>query len=80
MQVVGVAAAAVVAAPTLTLLLNAYGIGVPTEAHPAPLPAPQATLMASVNAGRAVSALPSLHWPWESIYPLSCRSRLRSAD
>jgi len=48
MEAVGVVAAAFVIAPILTLLLEAYGIGVATAAHPDPLPAPQATLMASV--------------------------------
>ncbi|MEQ8275663.1 MAG: oligopeptide transporter, OPT family [Deltaproteobacteria bacterium] len=58
MQVVGVLGAAVVAAPILTLLLEAYGIGVPTEAHPDPLRAPQATLMASVAEGVFAGGLP----------------------
>lgn len=58
MQGVGVVAAAVVAAPTLTLLLNAYGIGIPTETHPDPLAAPQATLMASVARGVFEGGLP----------------------
>ena len=40
-QGVGVISAAVVIAPTLTLLLEAYGIGIPTEAHPEPLAAPR---------------------------------------
>jgi putative OPT family oligopeptide transporter len=57
-QVVGVIAAAVVAAPTLGLLLEAYGIGVPTETHPDPLAAPQATLMASVARGVFEGGLP----------------------
>jgi putative OPT family oligopeptide transporter len=51
MQAVGVLAAALVVAPVLTLLLEAYGIGVKTAQHPEPLPAPQATLMASVARG-----------------------------
>ena len=58
MQAVGVIAAAVVAAPTLTLLLTAYGIGAPTETHPDPLTAPQATLMASVARGVFEGGLP----------------------
>ena len=58
MQAVGVIAAAVVAAPTLTLLLTAYGIGAPTETHPNPLTAPQATLMASVARGVFEGGLP----------------------
>jgi len=51
MQVVGVLAAALVMAPVLSLLLNAYGIGQVTAAHPKPLEAPQATLMASIAKG-----------------------------
>ncbi|MCF7804910.1 MAG: oligopeptide transporter, OPT family [Candidatus Marinimicrobia bacterium] len=51
MQMVGVLSAAVVLAPVLILIEKAYGIGVPTEAHPNPLAAPQATLMASVADG-----------------------------
>jgi len=47
-----------VMAPTLTLLLHAYGIGVPTAAHPRPLPAPQATLMAAVARGVFEGGLP----------------------
>ena len=51
MQMVGVVTAAFVLGPVLILIVNAYGIGVPTEAHPNPLAAPQATLMASVAVG-----------------------------
>ncbi|HSL82451.1 MAG TPA: oligopeptide transporter, OPT family [Thermoanaerobaculia bacterium] len=51
MQAVGVVSAAVVMAPVLSLILNAYGIGVPTEEHPNPLAAPQAGLMAAVARG-----------------------------
>ena len=51
MQIVGVVTAAFVLGPVLILIVNAYGIGVPTEAHPNPLAAPQATLMASVAVG-----------------------------
>jgi putative OPT family oligopeptide transporter len=58
MEGVGVLAAAVVMAPILTLLLHAYGIGVPTEAHPRPLAAPQATLMAAVAGGVFRGGLP----------------------
>ena len=58
MQFIGVISAAVVVAPTLTLLLDAYGIGVPTETHPEPLAAPQATLMASVARGVFEGGLP----------------------
>ena len=57
-QAVGVVSAAVVIAPTLTLLMEAYGIGIPTEAHPDPLAAPQATLMASVAEGVFRGGLP----------------------
>jgi len=57
-QGIGVLSAALVIAPTLTLLTQAYGIGVPTEAHPAPLAAPQATLMASVAQGVFRGGLP----------------------
>jgi putative OPT family oligopeptide transporter len=42
----------------LTLLAKAYGIGVPTELHPNPLPAPQANLMASVANGMFGGELP----------------------
>ena len=58
MQVVGVIAAALVMAPVLTLILEAYGIGVPTEAHPDPLAAPQAQLMAAVAGGVFGGGLP----------------------
>lgn len=51
MQMIGVVSAAVVLGPVLILIEQAYGIGVPTEAHPNPLAAPQATLMASVAEG-----------------------------
>ncbi len=51
MQSVGVLSAAVVIAPVLMLIEKAYGIGVATAAHPNPLTAPQATLMASVANG-----------------------------
>ncbi|HSH45974.1 MAG TPA: oligopeptide transporter, OPT family, partial [Longimicrobiales bacterium] len=58
MQVVGVVSAALVMAPVLTLLLEAYGIGAPTETHPNPLTAPQATLMAAVAGGVFGGGLP----------------------
>lgn len=58
MQIVGVVAAAFVMAPILTLLLEAYGLGEPTAAHPNPLTAPQATLMASVVRGVFGGGLP----------------------
>ncbi len=63
MQVVGVVAAAFVMAPVLTLLLEAYGIGVATAAHPNPLSAPQATLMAAVATGVFGEGL-----PWTMVY------------
>ncbi len=58
MQFVGVIAAALVMAPVLTLLLKAYGIGIPTLDHPNPLAAPQATLMAAVAGGVFQGGLP----------------------
>ncbi|MGH7699687.1 MAG: OPT family oligopeptide transporter, partial [Gemmatimonadales bacterium] len=58
MEGVGVLAAAFFMAPVLTLLLKAYGIGVPTAAHPNPLAAPQATLMAAVAGGVFRGGLP----------------------
>ncbi len=58
MQGIGVIAAAFVMAPVLTLLLNAYGIGVVTPEHPNPLSAPQATLMAAVAGGVFGEGLP----------------------
>ena len=63
MQVVGVVAAAFVMAPVLTLLLEAYGIGVATAAHPNPLSAPQATLMEAVASGVFGEGL-----PWRMVY------------
>lgn len=57
-QCVGVIGAAVVIAPTLTLLMNTYGIGPPTPERPDPLTAPQATLMASVAEGVFRGGLP----------------------
>jgi putative OPT family oligopeptide transporter len=55
---IGAASSALVMAPVLHLLDKAYGIGVPTEAHPDPLLAPQATLMASVAKGIFGGQLP----------------------
>lgn len=55
---IGAASSALVMAPVLNLLAQAYGIGVPTEAHPNPLLAPQATLMASVSKGLFGGELP----------------------
>jgi putative OPT family oligopeptide transporter len=58
MNTVGIIAAALVMAPTLTLLSSAYGIGAPTAEHPDPLPAPQANLMAAVANGIFKGGLP----------------------
>jgi putative OPT family oligopeptide transporter len=58
MQGVGVVSAVLVMAPILNLLLEAYGIGVPTAAKPGSLLAPQATLMASVAQGVFKGGLP----------------------
>lgn len=58
MQGVGVISAVLVMAPVLNLLLNAYGIGPATAAHPNSLAAPQATLMASVAEGVLGGNLP----------------------
>ena len=62
MLAIGAASSALVMAPVLHLLADAYGIGVATEAHPKPLPAPQATLMASVSKGLFGGQL-----PWDMI-------------
>lgn len=59
-QLLGVVSAVFVLAPVLNLLLVAYGIGLPTAAHPEPLPAPQASLMAAVATGVFGGDLP---WP-----------------
>jgi putative OPT family oligopeptide transporter len=58
MLAIGSVSSALVMAPVLSLLAQAYGIGVPTEAHPNPLPAPQANLMASVAKGMFGGELP----------------------
>ena len=58
MQIVGVLSAVLFMAPILNLLLEAYGIGVPTQRHPNPLIAPQAALMASVARGVFAGGLP----------------------
>ncbi len=60
MQVVGVVTGAVVLVPVLSLLQAKYGIGEPTAAHPHPLSAPQATLMASLTKSVFGAGLP---WP-----------------
>ncbi len=62
MQVVGVAAAAVVIVPVLVLLQAKYGIGEATAGHPHPLSAPQAMLMASLARGVFGGTL-----PWETV-------------
>jgi putative OPT family oligopeptide transporter len=58
MLAIGAVSCAFVMAPVLNLLEKAYGIGVPTAAHPNPLLAPQATLMASVSKGMFGGVLP----------------------
>ena len=58
MQGVGVISAVLVMAPILNLLLQAYGIGAPTQEQPNALLAPQATLMASVAQGVFGAGLP----------------------
>lgn len=65
MLIVGVLSSAFVIAPVLKLLDLKYGVGVPMDAtaewlkaHPNPLPAPQATLMASVSKGVFMGGLP----------------------
>ncbi|HEX2253531.1 MAG TPA: oligopeptide transporter, OPT family [Thermoanaerobaculia bacterium] len=58
MQAIGVIAAALVIAPVLSLLLQAYGIGAATPEHPNPLTAPQASLMAAVAGGVFGGELP----------------------
>jgi putative OPT family oligopeptide transporter len=58
MQTVGTVAGALIMAPVLDLLLQAYGIGAATAQHPHPLTAPQATLMASVAKGIFHGGLP----------------------
>src|SRR5881409_967926 len=62
MQVVGVAAAAVVIVPVLVLLQAKYGIGQVTAQHPHPLSAPQAMLMAGLARGVFGGTL-----PWELV-------------
>jgi putative OPT family oligopeptide transporter len=55
---IGAISCALIMAPVLNLLAAAYGIGVPSAAHPKPLLAPQATLMASVAQGMFGGVLP----------------------
>jgi putative OPT family oligopeptide transporter len=57
--IIGVLASVVVIGFTLLLLNNTLGIGAVTESHPNPLPAPQATLMATV-----IKGLLSQNLPW----------------
>jgi putative OPT family oligopeptide transporter len=58
MLAIGAVSCALIMAPVLNLLAQAYGIGTPTESHPNPLLAPQATLMASVARGIFGGELP----------------------
>ncbi len=58
MLAIGAISCALIMAPVLNLLDQAYGIGVPTDEHPNPLLAPQATLMASVARGMFGGELP----------------------
>jgi putative OPT family oligopeptide transporter len=58
MLAVGGVSSALVMAPVLSLLAQAYGLGVPTAMHPNPLLAPQANLMASVAKGIFGGELP----------------------
>jgi putative OPT family oligopeptide transporter len=63
MLAVGSISCAMMMAPTLNLLAEAYGIGgEPTETHPRPLQAPQANLMASIAKGLFGGEL-----PWDMI-------------
>jgi len=62
MLAVGAVSSALVMAPVLNLLADAYGIGVATEAQPNALAAPQANLMASVSKGLFGGQL-----PWDMI-------------
>jgi putative OPT family oligopeptide transporter len=55
---VGAVATALIMAPTLNLLLNAYGMGPATPEHPRALQAAQATLMESVARGMFGGKLP----------------------
>jgi len=55
---IGAFSCALIMAPVLNLLAQAYGIGPPTAEHPNPLSAPQATLMASVAKGMFGGKLP----------------------
>lgn len=63
MQMIGVVAGALVIAPVLNYLLEAYGIGAPTPGQPNSLTAPQAGLMQSVATGIFSGDL-----PWNMVY------------
>ncbi|MFC1737855.1 OPT family oligopeptide transporter [Planctomycetota bacterium] len=63
MQMVGTVSAALVMAPILMLLLNAYGFKGHSSAQDNPLAAPQANLMASVSKGVFEGNL-----PWEFVW------------
>jgi putative OPT family oligopeptide transporter len=58
MLAVGAVVCALIMAPVLNLLASAYGIGIVSPEHPQPLPAPQATLIASVAKGMFGGQLP----------------------
>src|SRR3546814_622390 len=58
MLAIGAFSCALIMAPVLNLLAQAYGIGAPTPEHPNSLAAPQATLMASVANGMFGGKLP----------------------
>ncbi len=58
MLAIGAFSCALIMAPVLNLLAQAYGIGAPTPEHPNSLAAPQATLMASVANGMFGGELP----------------------
>lgn len=62
MLCIGAISCALVMAPVLNLLAQAYGIGAPTPEHPNALAAPQAVLMASVAKGMFGGEL-----PWDMI-------------
>jgi putative OPT family oligopeptide transporter len=55
---IGAVVCALIMAPVLNLLAKAYGIGIVSPEHPHPLPAAQATLIASVAKGLFGGALP----------------------
>jgi putative OPT family oligopeptide transporter len=63
MLAIGAISCALVMAPVLNLLAQAYGIGPPTPEHPNSLSAPQATLMASVARGMFGG-----HLPWTLVW------------